>query len=307
MPKKYSALETILAVTYSVSRFDASVYALQTHLNYHIVEAGTVPKRLAQHWGAGGVSGARYCLLRPASNADFYLRFIESPPAPDYQPLKTYGWNATEFLVKDVHALAQELQNSAYTIIGGPRDLLEDGTAIALQVRGPSGEIFYLTELNGAEFQNTYGRADCKVDRAFIVVLGVAKHAEALKQYQSLAAATSEPRQLGIRVLANAHGLDPMNTKFTIASAILGGQYRIEIDGYPESAHLRTRQPNMLPPGLCMVSMTTSAISGLPLKQTSPKMPLSGHIDAEPSAPYFGSKLAMTRGGAEEWIELVES
>jgi len=175
--KNASVLESVRAVTYSAANFDASVQAMQTCLNYKIVGAGEISKPLASLWNAPAVAGKRYSVLAPESDESFYVRFIESPVTPGYEPLKTYGWNATEFLGQDVYALAKELETSPYTIIGGPRDLMENGAAIALQVHGPSDEVFYFTELNGRNFQKFYGVANCKVDRAFITILGVKDHA----------------------------------------------------------------------------------------------------------------------------------
>jgi len=287
-------------VSYSVNNFDASVTALQTHFDYQVIDTGRVSESLAETWGASAAAGSRYCVLGPESGKTFYIRFIEAPITAGYAPLRTLGWNATELLVKDVHALANELTHSEYTILGGPRDLLEDGTAIALQVRGPSDEIFYLTELNGKRFQTTCGVASTKVDRAFIVVLGASEHDAAMAYYRPACADITEVSRLGIRVLANAHGMEPMTSSFDIASAILGGQYRIEIDRYPPSAVVRPRLNQQLPPGMCMVSITAPSITGLGLPQIPNPQTGSRHT------PYYGCKIAIAIGTANEWIELLE-
>lgn len=298
--KNASVLESVRAVTYSAANFDASVQAMQTCLNYKIVGAGEISKPLASLWNAPAVAGKRYSVLAPESGESFYVRFIESPVTPGYEALKTYGWNATEFLVQDVYALAKELETSPYTIIGGPRDLMENGAAIALQVRGPSDEVFYFTELNGRNFQKFYGVANCKVDRAFITILGVKDHAAAVDHYGSAAVSTTKIRTFGIRVLANAHGLNPLTTEFKISSAICKEPYRIELDGYPGTARARPCLPNHLPPGMCMVTITTTSIKDLPLVKTSLQQTGLEQL------PYSACQLAMAEGVCDELVELLE-
>ena len=149
----------------------------------------------------------------------------------------------------------QNLRSSKYEILGGPRDLLGNGTAVALQVCGPSGEVFYLTTIRGERMQNTYGAAECDVGRVFIAVLGASNIRNTLRYYQPHSAGVSRPRPFSIRVLSAAHNLDS-ETKFRIAAANLQRQYRIEVDEYPASAKPRPLADGELPPGMCIVSCT---------------------------------------------------
>jgi len=291
---------SIRMITYSVGDFSASVEAMQTCLNYQLREQGEVSAEVAGLWGAPDVEGNRFALLAPQSGDDFSIRFIETERLEEYQPLKTYGWNAAEFLVKDVYALAENLQDSAYTIIGGPRDLLEDGTAIALQVRGPSDEIFYLTELHGEQFHQVYGTAQCPVDRAFIAVLGAKDHSASTEYYASKGCEISPSQSLTIRVLANAHAMDPLTSEFKIASAQLAAQYRLEIDAYPSSATERSWPLGSLPPGLSMVSLTTENLDDFDLVHNE-------IFELPDSLPYFNCRAAMQRGASGEWLEVLES
>lgn len=295
-----TVLESIRCITYSATQFDASVNAMQRYLNYQILESGKIENSLARLWGAEAMTGSRYCLLAPESGADFFIRFIESPATPGYAPLRTYGWNASEFLVQDVYALASELEGSAYSIIGGPRDLMENGAAIALQVAGPSQEVFYFTELNGRSFQNLYGKADCQVDRAFMAILGVQDHKAAIEHYGAAAVSTTKARTFNIRVLANAQGLDPVNTRFDISAAVFNNRYRIELDGYPATTVKRPRLPDYLPPGMCMVSATTSSIEQLALAKSTDQ------IRGPVQALYSGCNMAMAQGTSDELLELIE-
>ncbi len=214
-------LRSICAVTYSVSRFDASCDALRTLFAYRLVDHGLVGDELASFWNAPRIRGARHAVFGPASGEPVYVRLVEQPDTPGYEPLHTFGWNAAELHVRDVHELAAALDDSSFEILGGPRDLLGNGTAVALQVRGPSGEVFYLTEISGENMQRSYGKAVSDVDRLFIAVLGTSDHGASRGFYAPLTKGSPRPRQFPIRVLAAAHGLDPITAKFPIGSAIL--------------------------------------------------------------------------------------
>lgn len=293
-------LRSIHAVTYTVPNFDASCGALESNFRYRRVETGRIAEKLASFWGAARLTGSRSVTFLPASAEPVYVRLIEQPPTRGYGALKTYGWNATELHVQDVNALARDLVDSPYRILGGPRDLLGDGTAVALQTKGPSDEVFYLTEINGEAMHRSYGRAETRVGRAFITVLGSKHHDATLSFYGALCEATTEPNEFPIRVLAAAHGLDEFAARFPIASAILQEQFRIEIDGYPDSAITRPVTPGALPPGLCMVSFLVDSLGDLPVR------PLRIYPGMR-SVPYEGRQTALIQGPDGELLELIAS
>ncbi|MGI9232756.1 MAG: hypothetical protein ACR2RD_03920 [Woeseiaceae bacterium] len=293
-------LRSVHAVTYTAPNFDASCVALESAFGYHRVDEGRITEELAAFWGAAATAGSRTAIFRPSSAEAIYIRLIEQIRSDNYQPLRTFGWNAAELHVRDVNALAAELDESAFRVLGGPRDLLEDGTAVALQVMGPSEEVFYLTEINGAAMQQSYGKAASPVGRTFIVVLGCSNVAESLEFYSHLCEDTTEPHEFPIRVLASAHSLDPIATRFPIASAILQEQFRIELDGYPDTAIPRPVDDACLPPGLCMVSFLVDSHDELPL---APLRAMSG-ID---SLLYRDRPTALIQGPDGELLELIAS
>ena len=284
-------LRSVSSVTYCVTRFDASGEALETALGYQCVEEGRVSQARASLWNAPAVADARYALFGPTSGEDVFLRLVESEPTPGYAPLRTFGWNAAELHVADVHDLAARLTRSPYTILGGPRDLLNNGTVVALQAKGPSDEVLYLTQISSDNMHRTYGKAESDVGRVFIVVLGCSDMDTTREFYSKLSTATPRPRKMGIRVLAAAHGLDPMTARFPIAAAVLDNQFRIEFDGYPDSAIARPARPDQLPPGLAMVTFTVDSLDSM-----------AGVTPHEVD----GRRLAMLRGPDGEWLELVE-
>jgi len=254
-------LRSIKAITIAVRNLDASILCYRRFLHYDLVATGTVSPAQASRWDAEKETGQPFALLSPASMEPVYIRLVESDAAINYQALRHFGWNAAELHVTDVHALAESLGGSPFRIIGGPRDLLDDGTVVALQVLGPSGECLYLTSISSEAMQQTYGRARSTVGRVFIAVLGVSDLQVSRSFYQSAAVSLTEPRPFNIRVLAAAHGLDLMETKFDIASAVFEEPFRIELDHYPALAKPLQRRPGNLAGGICMVTMTWSGDS----------------------------------------------
>ena len=121
--------------------------AYSKYLGYAVVERGKVDAQTAATWGAPTVSGHDYMVMQPESGAPNYLRFVVTAPYPDYAPMRTYGWNSTEILVKDVDALAEKLKSSPFEIVGAPRNLSSSDQIKAMQVMGPAHEFLYLTTI----------------------------------------------------------------------------------------------------------------------------------------------------------------
>jgi hypothetical protein len=293
-------LNCVSCVTWCVTGFDASKRALEQLLGYEAIDTAPVSADLAASWSAPAVAGARCGLFRPASRESVLIRLVETNPVDGYKPLTCYGWNATELHVQDVNTLAERLRGSDYRILGGPRDLLENGTAVALQVQGPSGEILYLTEINGKRMQASYGKALAPVGRCFIVVLGSSKHAASMAFYGELAGRKTRPRCFPIRVLAAAHGMDTETSTFRIGSAVLEQPYRIEIDEYPDSAIARPAQRDGLPPGMAMVTFESDDIDELPSDAVLDVRTLAG-------PPYDRRRCALLRGPDGELLEIIEA
>jgi hypothetical protein len=291
--------QRISTVTYCVADPEQSCAALSRFMGYEVLSEAPIPEALAIAWGTPKLAGRDCRILRPASGHPSHVRFIAAAPTPGYAPLKTYGWNAAELHVRDVQALAGTLQHSAYTILGGPRDLMNNGAVIALQVQGPGDEVFYLTQISGIQMQESYGKANCDVDRLFIAVLGARDFPGTLEFYRSLCKGVNKARKFAIRVLSAAHGLDPFATRYNIAGAIMEERYRIEIDGYPDSATERPVTDGELPPGLAMISIELPSLDDVPC-------PLDIHRQPG-GASYGGDRLAILKGPSGEWMELLET
>jgi hypothetical protein len=293
-------LRSVFCATFSVRHLEASWRAFEQWLDHRTVYSGVVEPGLAERWGAPACAGRRTVVLQPASGEDVYIRLVAAGPERGWAPLRTFGWNAAELHVRDVHTLAERLEGSPFTLVGGPRDLMDDGTAIALQVRGPSDELLYLTELHGDDIHARYGRAKSRVDRLFIVVLGNHDQRAAMDFYNPFSNGVVDSGGFPIPALAEAHGLDPETTEFRTGSVAMAGPFRIELDDYPPTALPRLVAPGDLPPGMAMVSFLVDDLSSF-------QYPQRPRIASMPQvAPYHGRRTARFNGPSGEWIEIVE-
>ena len=290
----------ITAVTFAVRDLPASESAFRDWLGYRTVASGHVPAELTSIWDAPQAAGRRFVVMEPESGEPVFLRLLEAPAVADWAPLRTFGWNAAELHVQDVQGLAKRLRDSPFTIIGAPRDLLKNGAAIAMQVRGPADEVLYLTELNGKGMRRTYGEALSPVGRVFIAVLGAREHAASMEFYERQCRRLYDRGEFPIRVLANAFRLDPETAKFNMASAVMAETFRIEIDDYPDSATTRPVSTGDIPPGMSMVTVRVDSIEQCGLELLTPA------AVAPYLPPYGGARISLAVGPSGEWLELVE-
>ena len=100
-------LKLILIVTTCAPDLGAMEGAYTEFLNYAVVDRGQVPQALAAAWDAPRMANRDYVLLQPESEANIYLRFVQSDAIDGYDAMETFGWNATEILVKDPDELAR--------------------------------------------------------------------------------------------------------------------------------------------------------------------------------------------------------
>src|SRR5689334_14749032 len=118
-------LQLILIITLGVPDVGAMESAYSQWLGYTVEAHAKVDKDLASVWAAPAMTGRPYVLMQPESKGKIYLRFVQVDAAAGYVPMKTFGWNAIEIMVKDPDELAQRLAKpgSPFEIIGQPRPL----------------------------------------------------------------------------------------------------------------------------------------------------------------------------------------
>jgi catechol 2,3-dioxygenase-like lactoylglutathione lyase family enzyme len=292
-------LSFMIVVTMTAPDLAAVESAYSAFLKYRVADRGQVSEELASIWDTPRMVGRDYLLMQPESGAGVFLRFVQADPVAGYGPMKTFGWNATEILVQDPDALAEQLADSPFEIVGSPMNLSSNENIRAMQVVGPANEVLYFTRIPPGGGGTNLGSAQSFVDRTFIVVLG-GPDMESLRSFYNeiLAMPVSEPFGARVRLLSGAHGLD-LEYRHPLAMASLPKDFGIELDEYPPSATTRAQRFGELPPGMAMVGFRIASLTPVEEFLISDPLPVA-------QAPYEGRRVGVLRGPAGELIELVE-
>jgi hypothetical protein len=292
-------LELILIITLCAPDLGAMERAYTGVLHYSVVERGKVPAQLSKSWAAPKMSGRPYLLLRPESNANIYIRVIQSDEPSDYKPMSTYGWNATEFLVQDPDALAELIRKpgSGFTVAGEPRPLGPNSPIRAMQAIGPAHEVLYLTKPPEGGPMET---AHTAVDRPFILILGN-RDLPATQSFleSTFGVSSAKPISARMTVLNKAFGLD-IETTHPLTVARVSPQYAIELDQYPDAARDRPHADGELPPAMALVSFATTSLGPVEDKLLAPPQTIK-------QSPYDGRRTGTLKGPSGELIELIEN
>jgi catechol 2,3-dioxygenase-like lactoylglutathione lyase family enzyme len=254
-----TSLGPITGVTIASPDLRASEAAYTGHLGYRVGSRGHVSAELAVAWGRRAAEGARYVSLHPAGAPDFEFRFVETPPVPGYRAFSCFGWNAAELIVRDVDTLATRLEKSPFEMLGPPQDLSFTDAIRATQVRGPAGEILYLTQFKRDLPTLPAPPARSEVDRVFIVIVGGPSLDDLLAFYGS-AFGVPQPQRMESRVkaMSEVFGLSPEH-RYQIAALPLQGSCYIEADQMPPAASAPAVTAGQLPPGIAIVSFRSSS------------------------------------------------
>ena len=294
-------LKSIVMVTMLVTNLNAVEEAYDSYLGYQVLEEGQIDRSLGSVWGARGMNKHPYVIMQPKSGEEVYLRFIEDKSMTNYRPMGTHGWNSTEILVEDPDALAVQLSNSSFNIIGQPYDLYPTPDAPrAMQVLGPSNEIIYLTRIIPGGSGFNLGSAQSYVDRVFIMVVG-GPSMKALQDFysQKLNMPVTEASDWTIGVISRLNDL-PEDTIYPLALVSFEKDFLIELDEYPSVVVPRKRAVNHLPSSTSVVSFLVDSLDSFDLKWRRPPRTIQDF-------PYNGRKVGVTIGPAGEWIELIEN
>ena len=290
-------LGPILAVTLSVPDLIVAEQAYGETLGYRVVERGVVAADVASVWNAPVTSGRPYIVMQPASGANMYFRFVESPPTPGYEPLRTYGWNANELLVQDVDAMPAHLEGSKFEIIAMPRNLSTTDEIKAMQVFGPNRELTYFTTVKNPNYG--LGQAESFVDRVFIVINGGATMDSHFDFYgKTLGVDLDDPQPVRMSALNAILGFDS-EMKHPLSVANIGGPFKIELDEYPKGTVPRPILPGDIPPGISIVSFEVEDLNAIPVD-------FRAKADKPAGLPYAGGRAGVIVGPNGEWLELIE-
>jgi catechol 2,3-dioxygenase-like lactoylglutathione lyase family enzyme len=281
----------IACVTVRTPDLAAAEEAYGAHLGYRAISKAPITTAQAGIWGLPGLSGARSLLMAPPVGDDCVFRFIEAPAEPGYRAFTRHGWNAAELIVARVDPLAERLANSPFEIVAPPMDLSFCSDIRAMQIRGPGGEILYLTEFKKPVPGLDAPPARCEVDRVFIVIVGGSSLDDMQSFYAERFAVPRAPAmESRVQTMALEFGL-PRDHRFRLAALPLRERCYIEADEMPSGAEASDQ--GGLAPGISMVSflgdLPGPATAGLPAY-----------------APYGpGRRAACIQGAAGEMLEII--
>lgn len=292
-------LGPIACVTVRTPSLAATEAAYGEFLHYRVVSRSPVSRFQAELWGVPGLAGTPALLMAPAAATDFVFRFVEIPAEPGYRAFRRHGWHAAELIVDRVDPLAKLLRASPFEIVSPPLDLSFCPDIRAMQIRGPGGEILYLTEFKQPVPGLDSPPARCAVDRTFIVIVG-GSSLDAMQGYFSttFGVPTTPAMESRVQTMALEFGLSREH-RFRIAALPLVGRCYIEADEMPPQAQSLPTATQELPSGIAMVSFFAKATDAQQAGTSLFNLP-------EVAPPYAGaSGVACVRGAAGEWLELI--
>ena len=287
--------------TIAVKSIERSVSLYCDYLHQDVLEEGKVSPELATVWGAPNTIGARYAVLQPPEGGDSMLRLVQTEPTSRHVPAKSLGWNAFEFTVRDVFALAEALAPSDFDIVGPPRLVAGFTSFIPMQVFGPDGEVLFLNQVNHSDDDADLPKTQSTVGQIFIVVLASGERQRSVADYaRYLNLQEAATHSLRYSLVNRAFDL-PADTLQTITMVQNGRTPFLQVDQYPASATPRVCANGELPAGNAMVSVFVDSFDQLPLDGMALSAP--GEFDG---ALYQGCRTQVIRGAASELIELIE-
>jgi hypothetical protein len=246
-------LGSIRRVTVSSPDLSAMEQAYNGYFDYRVTDRGVLSIAEAAAWNAAAMAETPFVTMRPAVGDDFEFRFIERIKDPQYVPLTTYGWNASEIMVQNVDTMADHIAGGPFEVVGEPRNLSFSDDIRAMQLRGPADEIVYLTEFKNDVPGLSVPKARSAVDRTFIVILGGQSMDELQDFYHGTFGVPKAPVvESRVTMLSKSLGVS-IETLYPIAAMALEGKSLIEADEMPAQVGPRNNERGLLPPGIAIV------------------------------------------------------
>jgi hypothetical protein len=287
------------AATLTVADAQAAAARYEAWFDYRRREDARVSAALAHSWGAPACEGARMIVMQPADPAGSFLRLIEQPPTPSYQPLRSFGWAAIEICVQDVAAVEARMTTSPFEIIGPSKPLDGWPSIKPMQIKGPDGEIVYLTEIQACPPGMLLRQAQSMIDSLFILVAAFSNLEQARGfATETLGLSVGAVSAINYTMLQKSFAMP--TAKFELCTANLGALAFLELDQYPAQATSRPRLPEFLPPGCALGGLNLPDLDRFASLAIAPPQLLPG--------PYYQGRRALTlRGPDDILIELIES
>ncbi len=282
-----AAICPIAMMTFTSPDLDAVQDRYEQHLHYELRAEGVISEDLANSWQASKLTGRRYILLGPASGEKIYLRAIEGPKTPGFEPLKSFGWTTAEIVVKDAFTLASSLNGSPFVEETALRVLPLDFTddMINFRVIGPDGEALFLTQLDDVVPNFPFAQAKSFVDHIFMTLVTNKDPRESQLFYENLFHLTSVSPIGGLE-----SGLHVMN---------LPNGCVLELDSPALETTERPQLDGELPPGMAISTYYMNALD-------RDDLPYLSEPKAFDEAPYGKRRAVSLKGPSGELIELLE-
>jgi hypothetical protein len=291
----------VLAATVTVADLDAAIARYTKIVGYVRDAAGTVSPAQAASWGAPGMAGRAWQLMRPESGEPGWIRLVEGTRPTAYRPLAHYGWAAIEILLRNTDDMHARMKDTEFTIIGEPHPLKSSPDIKAMQVVGPDGEALYLTNVpKGASPIHELPQPQSDIDRIFIMVLGVPDFAATHADFEArFGLPKTSERTRGMNFLGAGYGLEDAGQPLPMSTVQLDGRSVIQVDGMQPTATSRPCADGALPPGIAIVSLARKEIDTLAADALGPV------YDGDASWPYQGGRAVTVRGAGGELYEMV--
>lgn len=181
-----------------------------------------------------------------------WLRLVEIREARDAERFARTGWFSLEVGTEDVAALAVDIDRTdGFERLAGPAPLDVAPDILAMQVAGPSGELYYFTQIRQPlpPFDLPVSRA--RIDRLFIAVQTTPDRAASLAFWEPIAGRRGESFDTRIGILSRGLGLQAEH-RVPVGVVQLPGQTLIEIDQIPGAS---VPEPGDMACGITMVSL----------------------------------------------------
>jgi hypothetical protein len=232
-----------------------SMYA---QIGLHVLFDELISEELALRVGAACLVNASSLLLGPPDGAP-WLRLIHTPHRSPAQAFSKLGWMALEMNVLDVDSLAGSLDRSRWKVLGEPADL-DVGDAIrAMQVQGPGGEVWYLTQIKRP--LPPFVLPDSKSpSQCFVAVLACANRQQSLCYYQGLGGLQTFSFETKLSAYNQQHQ-QPLATKHPVGVVQLRGSHLLELDELPTLPQTAATT-GQLPEGIALIELARSNVAG---------------------------------------------
>ena len=251
-------IQALLMVTLLASNLEQTADSYRSYFGYTVVDSGIINSSCAKQIGDARMNGREFIIMRPPDGEpEVLLRFIGGAN-PSYQPMLATGWNAIELLAKDPDSLREQLQGKDFEVIGEPTYLTPAKNIYAMQVKGPSNELVYLTKMVDPSQSLLKPRSPlAPVGGTFIVVIGSKDLEETRSFLEGLFDNfLTKPMQFKIDILSRARGV-ASDTDFPIMLLKFAGPFGFEFDEYRNESKSQSADG-----GIVLVSASVNGFIG---------------------------------------------